>query len=70
MGNQFWVIGGEYNCIDFKEVVPGTAQVFGPFSDMRDAKDTWRARSMVKSASAMIRYSIVGTSGMASAIAA
>ncbi len=69
MGTQFWVIGGEYNCIDFKEVVPGTQQVFGPFADMRDAKDAWRARSMTKSASATIRYSIVGTPGAQSAAA-
>ena len=70
MGTQFWVIGGEYNCIDFKEVVPGTAQVYGPFSDMRDARDAWRARSMVNSAAATVRYSIVGTPGAQSAAAA
>lgn len=70
MGTQFWVIGGEYNCIDFKEVVPGTAQVFGPYMDLRDARDAWRARSMVASASAMTRYSIVGTPGTAEQVAA
>lgn len=59
MPRQFWVIGGEYDSVDFHEVVPGTARVFGPFPSYDDAKQVWRERSLASRSQATTRYSIV-----------
>lgn len=61
MAKQFWVIGGEYNCVEFQEIVPGTTRVFGPFSSYQDANDVWRERSVASRSSATTRYSIVAS---------
>lgn len=59
MPKQFWVIGGEYQCVEFQEVVPGTARVFGPFESYEEANQVWRERSLASRSSATTRYSIV-----------
>ncbi len=59
MPKQFWVIGGEYQCVEFQEVVPGTARVFGPFENYDEANQVWRERSLASRSSATTRYSIV-----------
>lgn len=59
MPKQFWVIGGEYQCVEFQEVVPGTARVFGPFETYEEASHVWRERSLASRSSATTRYSIV-----------
>jgi hypothetical protein len=61
MAKQFWVIGGEYNCVEFQEVVPGTARVFGPFPSYQEANEVWRERSVASRSSATTRYSIVAS---------
>ncbi|MBN8533334.1 MAG: DUF4170 domain-containing protein [Rhizobiales bacterium] len=61
MAKQFWVIGGEYQCVEFQEVVPGTARVFGPFSSYQEANEVWRERSVASRSSATTRYSIVAS---------
>lgn len=59
MPKQFWVIGGEYRCVEFDEVLPGTARVFGPYSDYDAANQVWRERSLASRSSATTRYTIV-----------
>lgn len=61
MTKQFWVIGGEYNCVEFQEVVPGTARIFGPFASYQEANEVWRERSLASRSSATTRYSIVSS---------
>ncbi|MCA0400179.1 MAG: DUF4170 domain-containing protein [Proteobacteria bacterium] len=59
MPKQYWVIGGEYNCVEFQEVIPGTARVFGPYVDFEQANQVWRERSLASRSSATTRYTIV-----------
>lgn len=59
MPKQYWVIGGEYRCVKFQAVVPGTERVYGPFQSYEDANRIWRQRSLESRASATTRYSIV-----------
>ncbi len=59
MPKQFWVIGGEYNCVEFQEVISGTTRVFGPFPSYEEANRVWRERSLATRSSATTRYSIV-----------
>lgn len=61
MPKQFWVIGGEYQCVAFQEVVPGTERVFGPFRTYEEANGTWREKSLENRANATVRYSIVAS---------
>ncbi|MGL5447843.1 MAG: DUF4170 domain-containing protein, partial [Rhabdaerophilum sp.] len=61
MAKQFWVIGGEYQCVEFQEVVSGTARVFGPFESYQEANEVWRERSVASRSSATTRYSIVAS---------
>ncbi|CAN1570983.1 Protein of unknown function DUF4170 [Rhabdaerophilaceae bacterium] len=61
MAKQFWVIGGEYRCVEFQDVVPGTEQVFGPFLSYDEANQVWRERSIASRSSATTRYSIVAS---------
>ena len=62
MPKQFWVIGGEYQCVEFEEVLPGTARVFGPFPSYDEANRIWRERSLASRSSATTRYTIVSNS--------
>lgn len=61
MAKQYWVIGGEYQCVEFQEVVPGTERVFGPFMSYQEANEIWRERSLASRSSATTRYSIVAS---------
>ena len=61
MAKQFWVIGGEYQCVAFHEVVQGTERVFGPFPSYEAADRVWRERSVASRSSATTRYSIVAS---------
>ncbi|KAF0231587.1 MAG: hypothetical protein FD175_495 [Beijerinckiaceae bacterium] len=61
MPKQYWVIGGEYQCVEFQEVLPGTARVFGPFPTYDEANQIWRERSLASRSSATTRYSIVAS---------
>ena len=58
MQPEFWVIGGEYLDFEFTRLVNGTAEVFGPFSDYRQAMDVWRERSMASRHQALMRFTI------------
>ncbi len=61
MSKQYWVIGGEYQCVEFQQVTPGTARVFGPFQNYDEANLVWRERSQASRSQATTRYSIVAS---------
>jgi hypothetical protein len=61
MSRQYWVIGGEYQCVEFQEVVPGTERLFGPYRSYEEADRKWRERASASRSSATTRYSIVSS---------
>lgn len=42
---KFFVKGGEYTGTDFKTIVPGTEESYGPFSDYGQAYKVWEGRA-------------------------
>lgn len=38
---MFKVVGGIYTATDFKTLVPGTEEVYGPFDNYQEAYKTW-----------------------------
>ena len=55
---RYWVVGGEYETLDFNHLVQGTESVFGPFEAMIDAESTWRRVTEKTRSQATVRYTI------------
>ena len=55
---RFWVIGGDYTCMGFKNLRDGSHQVIGPFDDRSEAQAAWRDLSREHSSRATARFSI------------
>ena len=56
---RYWVIGGQYACLEFKDLRSGApATVVGPFADHDAAKQVWKRLSSEHSSSATARFSI------------
>ncbi|HEX5866375.1 MAG TPA: hypothetical protein VFY72_01615 [Beijerinckiaceae bacterium] len=60
---RFWVIGGEYTCLEFEQIVEGTEKVAGPFFHRSAAEAVWRRLSEADRCRAQVRYAIVAESG-------
>ena len=60
MNEQYWVIGGEYRCLEFREI-NGAARVLGPFDCYDAAEKVWRERTEASRSSAATRFTIVAT---------
>ncbi|MEO8176734.1 MAG: hypothetical protein ABI626_08760 [Sphingomicrobium sp.] len=58
MGQRYWVIGGEYRNCQFDEVLPGTEEISGPFSDAGRARTEWQRLTFRDRAFATTRYVI------------
>lgn len=58
MDKQFWVIGGEFRCLAFREV-DGAPSVSGPFESYEAAEKIWRERTEASRSSAATRFMIV-----------
>jgi hypothetical protein len=56
---RFWVIGGEYTCLEFDQLVEGTERVAGPFFHRTAAEAVWRRLSESDRSRAQVRYTIV-----------
>ena len=56
---RFWVIGGEYTCLGFEQLVEGTEKVAGPFFHKSAAEAVWRRLSEQDRCRAQVRYAIV-----------
>ena len=61
--SRFWVIGGEYTCLGFEQLVEGTEKVAGPFFHKSAAEAVWRRFSEQDRCRAQVRYAIVAESG-------
>jgi hypothetical protein len=60
MLQQYWVIGGEFRCLQFQEI-NGAAQTAGPFESYEAAETVWRERTEASRSSAATRFMIVTT---------
>ena len=58
MGQRYWVIGGEYSDCRFRDIMPGTARIRGPFADELRARMEWQRLTFRDHSGAMERYSI------------
>ncbi len=54
---RFWVVGGDYTCMGFKEL-RGDPTVAGPFHDRTEAQQEWRRLSDQNRSKATARYAI------------
>jgi hypothetical protein len=55
---RFWVVGGDYTCMEFKSLRDGTSTLIGPFDDRDDAKAEWKRLSEQNRSKATARYTI------------
>ena len=55
---RFWVVGGEYSCLQFKTLKNGAPEVLGPYESREEAKAAWRRISEETRALATARYAI------------
>jgi len=55
---RFWVVGGEYSCLDFKTLKGGAPEVMGPYETREEARAAWKRISDKTRARAMVRYAI------------
>ncbi|HYI88490.1 MAG TPA: hypothetical protein VEY05_01160 [Beijerinckiaceae bacterium] len=62
---RFWVIGGEYTCLEFEQLVEGSEKVAGPFFHKSAAEAVWRRLSEADRSRAQVRYAIVTERGHA-----
>jgi len=60
MLQQYWVIGGEYRCLEFREL-NGEAASLGPFNSYEEAERVWRERAESTRGQANTRFTIVAT---------
>ena len=58
MGQRYWVIGGQYEDCDFRQLEPGTERVHGPFNDELKARMEWQRLTFRDHCGATERYSI------------
>jgi hypothetical protein len=57
---RYWVVGGEYRDLTFREIVPGkTEERLGPFSTYAEAHKEWARRAWATVDDALVRFRIV-----------
>jgi hypothetical protein len=57
--SRYWIIGGRFCSTEFREVVPGTECLVGPFEQRDSALREWRKLSEERRSECTVRYSIV-----------
>ena len=55
---RYWVVGGEYTCMGFRELKHGSQRLIGPFEDRAEAQVAWRRLSDETRSLATARFSI------------
>jgi len=55
---RFWVVGGDYTCMEFKALRDGASTLVGPFEDRDQARAEWRRLSEESRSKATARYTI------------
>jgi hypothetical protein len=58
MPRTYWVVGGEYETMNFERLVQGTQVVLGPFGCPEDAQCAWRDLSDKARSHATMRFTI------------
>ena len=59
MTQRYWIVGGEYSDPEFRNIIPGTETMSGPFEDERKARNEWlRLTYRPGTDAATTRYSI------------
>jgi hypothetical protein len=61
MTEEFWVVGGRYRDVQFKDLEEGGAEAYGPFFRYEDALSSWSSHSARTRSFASVRYSVVTT---------
>ena len=58
---RYWVVGGEYRDMTFREIVAGKAEErIGPFGNYADAHVAWATRAWGTVDDALMRFRIIG----------
>lgn len=55
---MYYVVGGEYTGTDFKTIVEGKDEEYGPFDNIEEAEATWHKYSWMNVDDCMYRYII------------
>jgi hypothetical protein len=55
---RFWVVGGDYAAMDFKQLRDGAQQILGPFDNRDEAAAVWKRISAENSSRATARFAI------------
>ena len=55
---RFWVVGGDYTCMQFKSLRDGASTIVGPFEDRDAAKAEWKKLAEKNRSKATARYTI------------
>ena len=59
MTTRYWVVGGDYEGVDFRSLRPGTEKMVGPFACEKKARTEWTRLSCCPAGgTATTRYSI------------
>lgn len=56
--SRYWIVGGEYSDTDFQQIIPGTEQISGPFTNRDAVEEEWRRMSERYRSQALMRFSI------------
>jgi hypothetical protein len=56
---RFWVVGGQFQSLEFEKIVDGTERLFGPFDTRDDAECAWREVSEENRWRCTVRFTIV-----------
>lgn len=56
---MFWIIGGEFNSMNFHTLDPATRLLEGPFNTRQLAEDRWKEISIEHKHKAQFRFLIV-----------
>jgi hypothetical protein len=57
-GSRYWVVGGEYTCCAFENLIRGTEKLMGPFDSREEAEQAWRRLSEEHRPRAQMRFTI------------
>ena len=55
---RYWVVGGEYTCLEFKRLKQETPVALGPYASRDEAMEVWKQVSSEHSCRAAVRFAI------------
>jgi len=61
MTQEYWVVGGSYRDVNFKDLQEGQGELYGPYPSYTEALQTWQERNARSRSQATQRYSVVVT---------